>query len=122
MRRHPFINARATAPMKALLVVSVLLVIAPSTGICDGYFRCGPWLVSSDTSLTELVKKCGEPSSKKVSMQDVFGFYGQKLGTTRVETWRYDRGSRAAAMIVTVVDGKLESIESELGEDRPDKP
>jgi hypothetical protein len=105
--------------MKILRLVSLLLALAPSAGLCDGYFRCGSWLVSSDTPLAELVKKCGEPSSKKVSVQDVVGAYGQKLGTTRVETWRYDRGSRAAAMIVKVVDGKVESIEGESGDDRP---
>jgi len=119
MRRHQLISALATAPMKVLRVVSVLLAMAPSAGICDGYFRCGSWLVSSDMSLSELLKKCGAPSSKKVSIQGVFGFYGQKLGTTRVETWRYDRGSRAAAMIVRVVDGKIETIESESADDRP---
>jgi Protein of unknown function (DUF2845) len=99
--------------MKVLRVVGLLLLIAPSTGICDGYFRCGQWLVSSDTPLAELLKKCGEPSSKKVAVQDVVGNFGQKLGTTRVETWRYDRGPRAAAMIVRVVDGKVESVEGE---------
>jgi hypothetical protein len=105
--------------MKLLRIISVLLVIAPSAGLCDGYFRCGQWLVSSDTSLTELLKKCGEPSSKKVSIEDIVGEHGQKLGKTRVETWRYDRGSRAAAMIVKVIDGKVESIEGESGDDRP---
>jgi len=99
--------------MRVLRVLSLLLLLAPSTGICDGYFRCGQWLVSSDTPLAELLKKCGEPSSKKVALQDVRGNLGQKLGTTRVETWRYDRGPRAAAMIVRVVDGKVESIEGE---------
>jgi hypothetical protein len=103
---------------KVLAVVSLLLVIAPSVGICDGYFRCGSWLVSSDTPLSELLKKCGEPSSRKVSIQDVVGDHGQKLGKTRVETWRYDRGPRAAAMIVKVVDGKVDSIEGEAGGDR----
>jgi len=99
--------------MKILPILSVLLVLVPSRGICDGYFRCGSSLVSSDTPLTELLKKCGEPSSKKISVEDAFGQYGQKTGTTRVETWRYDRGSRAAAMIVKIVDGKIESIEGE---------
>jgi hypothetical protein len=107
--------------MKVLRVVGALLAMTPSTGICDGYFRCGASLVSADTSLAELLKKCGEPSSKKVSIQDVFGSYGQKLGTTHVETWRYDRGSRAAAMIVKVVDGRVESIEGESGDHRPDE-
>lgn len=102
--------------MKILRVLGVLLAVTPSVGVCDGYFRCGTWLVSSETSVTDLLKKCGEPTSRKVSIQDVTGSFGQKLGTTRVETWRYDRGSRAAAMIVTVVDGKLQSIESESGD------
>jgi len=99
--------------MRIFGLLVVLLAVAPSVGICDGYFRCGSWLVSSDTPVAELLKKCGEPSSRKVSIQDVFGSFGQKLGTTRVETWRYDRGSRAAAMIVTVVDGKVQAVESE---------
>lgn len=109
------------SPMKVLRVVGVLAALTPAAGICDGYFRCGPWLVSAETPLPELLKKCGEPSSRKVSVEDVFGSHGQKLGTTRVETWRYDRGSRAAAMIVKVVDGKVESIESEPGDHRPDE-
>lgn len=101
--------------MKIARIASLLLLVAPSTGICDGYFRCGQWLVSSDTPLAELLKKCGEPSSRKVSIQDIVGDHGQKLGKTRVETWRYDRGPRAAAMIVKVIDGKVESVEGESG-------
>jgi hypothetical protein len=101
--------------MKIHRLLGVVLAIAPSVAVCDGYFRCGSGLVSADTPVSELLQKCGEPSSKKVSIQDVFGSEGRKLGTTRVETWRYDRGSRAAAMIVTVVDGKVQSIESESG-------
>lgn len=105
--------------MKVLRILSLLVVLVPSTGICDGYFRCGSWLVSSETPVTELLKKCGEPSSKKVLIQDAFGLYGQKTGTTRVEIWRYDRGSRAAAMIVKVVDGKIESIQNESEDSGP---
>ena len=99
--------------MKVVRILGALLVLIPSAGICDGYFRCGSSLVSSDTSVADLLKKCGEPSSKKISVEDAFGPNGQKTGTTRVETWRYDRGSRAAAMIVRVVDGQIESIKGE---------
>ena len=105
--------------MKIIPLVSVLLALAPSTGICDGYFRCTQGLVSADSSVAELVKKCGEPTSKNVSMQDAFGDHGQKTGTTRVEIWRYDRGSRAAAMIVKIVDGKIESIQGESANEQP---
>ena len=101
------------------VVIGVLLILVPSAGICDGYFRCGPWLVSSDTPVAELLRKCGEPSSKRVSVVDAFGPNGQKTGATRVETWRYDRGSRAAAMIVKVVDGKIDSVKNESADDPP---
>ena len=102
--------------MKAAWLVSVLLAGAPSVGLCDGYFRCGSSLVSSDTTLADLVKKCGEPTSKKVSLVDVFGESGRKIGVTQVEIWRYERGSSAPAMIVKVVDGKVDSI-GEAGDD-----
>lgn len=39
--------------MKILQILGLLLVLAPSTGICDGYFRCGSWLVSSDTPVSD---------------------------------------------------------------------
>jgi hypothetical protein len=83
-------------------------------GICDGYFSCGQSLVSAEVSVAELRQKCGSPSSERISYVDVRNEYGVKVGTSTVETWRYDRGSRQFAMIVTVVDGKIEKIESEV--------
>ncbi len=101
--------------MKAAAALCVLAVMTPGIATCDESFRCGQWLVTSDMAVAELLKKCGEPSSRQVSTEDVrahvAGGGSQKLGTTTREVWRYDRGSRAAAMIVTLVDGKIESIE-----------
>jgi hypothetical protein len=34
-----------------------------------------------------------------------------KAGQTTVETLTWDRGARAAAMVVTIVDGTIKSIE-----------
>ena len=34
-----------------------------------------------------------------------------KSGVTQVEVWTYDRGSTAPPMIVTIVDGRIKSIE-----------
>ena len=92
----------------------VLLALAPAVGTCDGYFRCGQSLVSAEMSVVELLQKCGSPSSEQVSYVDVRNEYGVKVGTSTVETWRYDRGSRQFAMIVIVVDGKIENIASEV--------
>ena len=34
-----------------------------------------------------------------------------RIGTTTIETWTYDRGSQSFAMVVTIVDGKIKSME-----------
>ena len=96
--------------MKVTATTCVLLSLVPGIGLSDGHFRCGSWLVSADTSVTELLKKCGEPSSKKSITEDVHIFNGEKVGTSTTETWSYDRGSRAAPMVVTIVDGHIRSI------------
>lgn len=98
--------------MRPGVVIYVLAALAPGVAPCDE-FRCGHWLVSSEISVADLLAKCGEPASRKVATHDVFSSHGVSVGTTTIEVWRYDRGSRANAMIVTVVDGKIESIESE---------
>jgi hypothetical protein len=96
--------------MKRTAATCVLLILAPAICGADGFFRCGNWLVSADLSVAELVKKCGVPSSKESSTEDVHIFNGEKVGTSTTEVWRYDRGSRAAPMVVTIVDGQIRSI------------
>jgi len=34
-----------------------------------------------------------------------------KNGETTTQVWTYDRGTRAAPMVVTIVDGRIKSIE-----------
>lgn len=79
-------------------------------------FRCGQWIVSKDMSVAELLEKCGAPTSKTSETVDVYGpaVSGSgrvKRGTTTIEIWTYDRGSQSFAMVVTVVDGKIKSME-----------
>jgi len=97
--------------MRLVTTICALLVMVPGTCMSDEFFRCGSWLVSADMSVAELLKKCGQPSSQQVSTQDVRNFYGVKVGTSTTEIWRYDRGSRAAPMIVTIVDGQIQNVE-----------
>jgi hypothetical protein len=78
-------------------------------------FRCGQWIASKDMSVTELLEKCGEPTTKSVRYEDIFaksaGGGTNRIGTATIETWTYDRGSQSFAMIVTIVDGKIKSME-----------
>ena len=34
-----------------------------------------------------------------------------KRGTVAIEKWTYDRGSQSFAMVVTIVDGEIQSME-----------
>lgn len=79
-------------------------------------FRCGKWIASPDLSVVELVARCGEPAAREVRTEAVMSrnfntglMY--KSGEQTVEIWTYDRGSNAQPMIVTIIDGRIESIE-----------
>jgi hypothetical protein len=82
----------------------------------DESFRCGKWIVTSAMTLGELESKCGPPASRESRREDVMvrnrntGLM-MRTGETTIETLTWDRGARAAAMVVTVVDGTIKSIE-----------
>jgi hypothetical protein len=79
-------------------------------------FRCGNWIVSSDSTVEDLLKKCGEPTARNSETRDVMSRNRNydllvKSGETTIETWVYDRGSQAKPMVVTIIDGRIKSIE-----------
>ena len=78
-------------------------------------FRCGQRIASPEMSVDELIDACGEPTHRSVEQVDVYGHSASggriKTGTSTVETLTFDRGSQAAAMVVTVVDGRIKSME-----------
>src|SRR5579862_454466 len=96
--------------MRLITAIGALLVLMPGICAADGTFRCGSWLVSTDTSVADLLKKCGKPSSEEVSTQDVENKYGAKVGTSTTQIWRYDRDSRPGPLIVTIVDGRIQRM------------
>jgi len=101
--------------MKVNALIIVVAALTPAVATCDESFRCGGSLVSSESSVAELLAKCGKPASREVSTENVRSrtkLGGTvKVGTTAKEVWFYNRGSGADAMVVTIVDGKLQSIE-----------
>lgn len=100
--------------LRTVLSLAVFLhLVAPAAAET---FRCGQWIASPDMSIEELLEKCGAPASKTVEQVDVYGpaVSGSgrvKRGTSTIEKWTYDRGSQASAMVVTIEDGKIKSME-----------
>ena len=100
--------------MRTLLVACVLVAVAPALARADdGYLRCEGGLVSSQSSVSELLQKCGSPASKEITNQDVRNERGVVIGSARIETWRYQRGAHSPAMVAIVADGKIQSLEDE---------
>jgi len=100
--------------MKKLIPLATLLLLPLASS--DETFRCGYWFASSDMTVEELLKKCGEPTTRSVEVKDVlvrnkdFGLM-TKTGETTIETWTYDRGAHNAPMVVTIIDGRIKSLE-----------
>ena|SRR5688572_25844544 len=92
------------------------LVLNAASAHADESFRCGKWVVNSGLSLADFSAKCGEPTSRESTTEDVLvrnrdtGLM-MKVGETTVEIWTYDRGTQAAPMVVTIVDGKIKSVD-----------
>jgi hypothetical protein len=101
--------------MKALWALGIALGLAATAG-ADESFRCGKWVVNSAMSIPEFTTKCGQPTSRTSRTEDVMvrnrntGLM-EKVGETITETWTYDRGSQAQPMVLTIVDGKIKSID-----------
>jgi hypothetical protein len=96
-----------------MLMIAAML---PLAAVADETFRCGKWIVSSDLSTAELTRKCGPPTAIASDTQDVLvrnrnNGLMMKVGETTVATWTYDRGTTAAPMVVTIVDGRIKNIE-----------
>lgn len=97
------------------LIVAALLLL-PLSASSDESFRCGKWIASSELSVAELTQKCGQPTHREVTTQDVLvrnrnNGLMVKVGESEVETWTYDRGSTAPPMVITIVDGRIKKIE-----------
>ena len=91
------------------------LAALPALAAADERFRCGSQLVSSDMSPARLIQLCGEPTSRERHTEDVYARTPSggtnKVGVSVTEKWRYDRGSNAFPMVVTIVDGVIQSLD-----------
>lgn len=99
-----------------VLIAAFLAAASAGAAHADEAFRCGKWVITSELTLGEITSKCGPPASRTSRTEDVrvrnqnTGLM-MTTGQTTIETLTWDRGPRAAAMIVTVVDGTVTSIE-----------
>jgi hypothetical protein len=100
--------------MRHLTAIASALLVLPFAASAES-MRCGKWVVSETSAAAEILEKCGEPQKKDVSHEDVYSrnIHGDtyKTGVKVTERWRYQSSNRALPMLVTIVDGKVVSIE-----------
>lgn len=78
--------------MKCLLAYLVLFsIIACDTANAET-LRCRNKIVDTGMSMSEVLKYCGNPSSKTVEEHDVRSG-NRVVGTTEMHIWRYNRAS-----------------------------
>ena len=100
--------------MRQIALVTASLLILPLAASAES-MRCGKWVVSETASPAEILEKCGEPQKKDVSHEDVYAHNTvgntNKVGVKVTERWRYQASNNVLPMLVTIVDGKVVSIE-----------
>jgi hypothetical protein len=102
------------AAMRHLAAVASALLALPFAASAES-MRCGKWVVSETSSAAEILEKCGEPQKKDISHEDVYARNAlgntNKIGVKVTERWRYQSSNRVLPMLVTIVDGKVVSID-----------
>ncbi len=101
-----------SAPAIALCVLASAVAVQARAD----NFRCGKWVATPDLPVADLLARCGEPASRQTRTEDVMSRNYDtglmfKSGEQTIELWTYDRGLNAAPMVVTIVDGRIKSIE-----------
>lgn len=83
----------------------LLITLLASGSAAADSLRCGTRLVTNGDSVAHLLKVCGKPAMK-FRARDKDKRSGRTLS---VQQWVYERGRRAA-MVVSVLDGKVVRI------------
>lgn len=79
---------------------------------------CNPRVLNDGMSEFEVVKRCGEPLSRRITwvVPDEYSRYSEWRGSLQgvypVEEWMYEFGSNQFRRIVTFRDGRITEVES----------
>jgi hypothetical protein len=75
----------------------------------DDTIRCGSKLVTIGMSAAEVLKYCGEPSSRELLEQDIRSG-NRVVGKTQIKRWIYSRGSAGEPRVLEFDQDKLTAI------------
>jgi hypothetical protein len=93
---------------RAWILISFLCLVATNASAEDT-LRCGSKIVTVGMTAAEVLKYCGEPTSKEVEEHDVRSG-GRVVGKTQLNRWTYDRRSVGKPKVLEFDQDKLMSI------------
>ena len=95
--------------MTKFMLIVLLLIFSGVISAAQDTLRCGSKIVKTGMSMDEVLKFCGEPSSKEIEEHDVRS--GNRVtGTTELHIWTYNRGSAQSPAVLQFDVDKLMSI------------
>lgn len=111
--------------MKSIVLCLVALLVLPGTALA---FTCRGNIISEEDQVDIVTAKCGEPTSRRVSKQEVTGTYGgtssyqgggratqegsYKGVVVQIETLVYNCGEGRLIHVLTFKDGKLQKVDT----------
>lgn len=101
--------------MVAFLVGLAMLLVYSATADANGSLRCQGKIISTGTTMAEVLLLCGEPTKRIIEQVPVRsgGIYGfsRSSGTMVVETLVYDRGWGKFPAVLNFWEGKLRRVD-----------
>jgi hypothetical protein len=97
--------------MNRLMFVLLLFGFSGEILAASDTMRCGSKIVKIGMSMEEVLKYCGEPSTKEIEEHDVRS--GNRVtGTTQLHIWSYNRAASQAPTVLQFDVDKLISIKT----------
>jgi len=95
--------------MNRAWILMALICFCSFPTSADDTMRCGNKIVSIGMTAAEVLKYCGEPTSREVEEQDVRSG-GRVVGKTQLNRWIYDRGFVGKSKVLEFDQDKLIAI------------
>ncbi|MCW8845654.1 MAG: DUF2845 domain-containing protein [Gammaproteobacteria bacterium] len=95
--------------MNRIWILILCLSFFTSVVAADETLRCGSKLVTIGMSAEEVLKYCGEPTSREVEEHDIRSG-NRVVGKTQLNRWFYSRGSAGAPKVLEFDQDKLITI------------
>lgn len=95
--------------MNRIWILIAMTGLLSSRAMADDSLRCGSKIVRVGMTAQEVLKYCGEPTTKEVE-DHVVRSGARAVGTTQLNRWTYDRGSAGKPKVLEFDQDRLISI------------